>query len=577
MRRNFLSRLEDAYLFTWGYLGFHVFTMFVMRVFLNADSFFSRFDFWFGILVLEHALIFAVYFLAKKFITATPVWLVVASSLLIGAGRTWVTTSLAYAADLEPGISWPAQLITGALFELFMVAVWANVNGAFRDHQKIVRKLNEIRDNILGYRENAEEILSEEQERLVSLTRESLLPQIQLIENAIDQGNLELSSRWGVAHELKGLIYNQVRPLSESLRLSALSLVKPAPASPSHVFSVIAIPKKFRVTNSIFPVVNGLLLSLSYLASPLWVLDESWLPISAALGLVHFAILWGLKKLTANWPPISAWLGIPFLIAVPMIPTLPAYTAAVFWYPNLQQAVLYGLTLTAASVIVFVTLALLESWDYNSRAYRDLLKEENQTLQVEMTLFEQQLWAARRNWSLVVHGTVQASLTAALTRLNAPDADKKTLDLAKKDLERAIAALTKPPVADLKLSSAIKELVATWQGVCEIDIEIEAAPKKIIGADSRLSMCVNEILKESVSNAVRHGDARRVGVEVKLLDSGLIALEVANDGRPPVIDRRHGLGSSLLDELTVNWQLAYLENRDQTVLFAHLPFSGSQA
>lgn len=88
MRRNFLSRLEDAYLFTWGYLGFHVFTMFVMRVFLNADSFFSRFDFWFGILVLEHALIFAVYFLAKKFITATPVWLVVASSLLIGAGRT---------------------------------------------------------------------------------------------------------------------------------------------------------------------------------------------------------------------------------------------------------------------------------------------------------------------------------------------------------------------------------------------------------------------------------------------------------------------------------------------------------
>jgi signal transduction histidine kinase len=217
-------------------------------------------------------------------------------------------------------------------------------------------------------------------------------------------------------------------------------------------------------------------------------------------------------------------------------------------------------------VIVFVTLALLESWDYNSRAYRDLLKEENQTLQVEMTLFEQQLWAARRNWSLVVHGTVQASLTAALTRLNAPDADKKTLDFAKKDLERAIAALTNPPTTDLKISSAIKELVATWQGVCEIDIQIEAAPKKIIGADSRLSMCVNEILKEAVSNAVRHGDARRVGVEVKLLD-----------GRPPMIDRRHGLGSSLLDELTVNWQLAYLENRDQTVLFAHLPFSGSQA
>jgi two-component sensor histidine kinase len=260
-----------------------------------------------------------------------------------------------------------------------------------------------------------------------------------------------------------------------------------------------------------------------------------------------------------------------------MIPTLPAYTAAVIFYPNLKQAVLYGLTLTTASVIVFGSLALLESWDYNSKRYRELLEEENRQLLNEMTIFEQQLWAARRNWSLVIHGTVQAALTAALTRLNVADANQKTLDLAKKDLERAIAVLTNPQTTELKLSAAIKELIATWQGVCEIDFEVSPELKKIISKDVRLSMCVNEIVKEAVSNAVRHGDARNASISLNASAAGLIALQVTNDGVHPKSGNRKGLGSAMLDELTVDWQLSVDENRDQTVLLAHLPFSKPQA
>ncbi|MEN9956336.1 MAG: hypothetical protein RLY34_1143 [Actinomycetota bacterium] len=577
IKQIFWHRLKDVYLFSWGYLAFHVFVMFTMRTFLNADNFFSRFDFWLSILVLEHVLIFGIYFLAKKFIKATPVWLVIISSLVIGAVRTLITTSLAYAAGAEPGISWAAQLTTGAIFELLMVGVWANVNGAFREHQRIVRELNRTKNDILGYRENAEEILAEEQEKMQQLTRESLLPQIQLIEDAIGQGNLEMSSRWGVAHELKGLIYNQVRPLSESLRQSAKSLLKPAPAAPAHVLSVISIPRKFGVTNSIFPTITSLLMGLSFLATPLWVLDESWLPISGLLILPYYLLLFAVKKATAKLPQMRAWLGIPTLIAISMIPTLPAYTAAVIFYPDLKQAVLYGLTLTTASVIVFGSLALLESWDYNSKRYRELLEEENRQLLNEMTIFEQQLWAARRNWSLVIHGTVQAALTAALTRLNAADANQKTLDLAKKDLERAIAALTNPQTTELKLSAAIKELIATWQGVCEIDFEVSPELKKIISKDVRLSMCVNEIVKEAVSNAVRHGDARNASISLNASAAGLIALQVTNDGVHPKSGNRKGLGAAMLDELTVDWRLSVDENRDQTVLLAHLPFSKPQA
>ncbi len=575
--KDFAHRLADVHLFSWGYFGYHLFSMFMMRIFLNSEVFISHFDFWSLVMLAENALIFGVLYLAKRFINNYSFWLVVLGSLALGAVRTYVTTSMQIIAGLGAGIAWPLQLLTGALFELVMVGVWANVNGAFRDHQKVVLQLSETKNSILGYRENAVEILAEEQEKLQSLTRESLLPQIKLIEDAINEGGLAISSRWGVAHELKGLIYNQVKPLSESLRQSAKHLVRPISKSVGQLSAVVSIPSRFRVTNSIFPLVNTITMLLCFLASPLWLLDDRWVLISGLMALPYFAILYGLKKLTANWPSLSAWVAVPLLFVFSMLPVLPAYTYAVLFYPSVEQAALYGNTTAFVSMIVFISLAVLDSFDYGSRNFRLALEEENRQLGVEMTLFEQQLWAARRNWSLVIHGTVQASLTAALTRLNAPDADKKTLDLAKKDLERAIAALSNPPATELNFSSAMKELTDTWQGVCEVKYEISTELKKILARDTRLSMCVNEICKEAISNAVRHGDARRAKIDMQIDAAGLIELCVTNDGAAPSASGRKGLGSALLDELTLDWQLSVDENRDQTVLLAHLPFSGSQA
>jgi hypothetical protein len=58
---------------------------------------------------------------------------------------------------------------------------------------------------------------------------------------------------------------------------------------------------------------------------------------------------------------------------------------------------------------------------------------------------------------------------------------------------------------------------------------------------------------------------------------GVIELSVANDGFAPMTGGRKGLGSGLLDELTVGWSLGYDENNGQTILRARLPFSAAQA
>ncbi|AIC48056.1 sensor histidine kinase [Rhodoluna lacicola] len=571
------QRIAGAHLFTWGYLGYHVFAMVSMRFFLNSENIIEFLPFWTAMVVLEHLVIFTIFGLAKKFIKKYSAPLVIAGVLLIGVIRTLITTSLAIAVGADPGVAWQYQLLLGALWELSITVMWANLNGAFRDHSQLVRKLRATQDSIMGYRENAEIILAEEQEKLLKLTRNTLLPQIQTIEETINAGNLEMSTRWGIAHELKGIIYNQVRPLSESLRSTARALTAPAKRTPSHFLYVITIPKSFRIVNSIFPTATYAAMSLSFLASPFWLLDMSWVLPSLLLSLSYLAIILAFNRFFKNTPEQSAWIGVPVLVIMAVLAVIPTYLVAVLFYPDTQQAAIYGSTLVYTSLMVVGILALLDSFDFEARRYRDLLQEHNEELALEVTLFEQQLWVARRNWSLVIHGTVQASLTAALTRLNAPDADKKTLDLAKKDLDRAIMALSTPPNTEIKFASAIKEIIATWQGVCDVDLDVQPEVKKLVSKDPRLSMCVNEIVKEAVSNAVRHGDARTAQVSIKLAADGLIDLTVKNDGQAPRIGVRHGLGGALLDELTVDWSLDFDSATDQTILSARLPFSTAQA
>ena len=287
--------------------------------------------------------------------------------------------------------------------------------------------------------------------------------------------------------------------------------------------------------------------------------------------------MWGFKKLLGNVQALPAWLAILALVVVAVLAVLPAYTAAIIFYPDTHQAAVYGSALVFVSIVVVGVLALLDSFDYEARMYREQLVQQNEQLTLETALFEQQLWVARRNWSLVIHGTVQASLTAALTRLNAPDVDKKTLALAKQDLDRAIVALSSTPTTEVNFAPAIKEIVSTWQGVCDIALDIPTEIKKIVAKDPRLSMCVNEIVKEAISNAVRHGDAKSAKVSLGPADAGVLNITVSNDGHAPRIGTRKGLGGALLDELTVDWSLDFDSETGQTILTARLPFLKSQA
>lgn len=104
-----------------------------------------------------------------------------------------------------------------------------------------------------------------------------------------------------------------------------------------------------------------------------------------------------------------------------------------------------------------------------------------------------------------------------------------SLDLGDGDLRVALAAFRE------RLEPQVRRL-----GI-ELSWSTEKLPE-VSGVTPRNALAVLRILQEAVTNAVKHGPARRIGVEGTTMAGGAAAIHVVNDGTAPV---RPGKGNGM--------------------------------
>jgi signal transduction histidine kinase len=120
------------------------------------------------------------------------------------------------------------------------------------------------------------------------------------------------------------------------------------------------------------------------------------------------------------------------------------------------------------------------------------------------------------------------------------------------DVERASYAIANFGATEISLEKSLNEIADLWHGVCEVEFQYSNALMESVSKDSITAHCINEIVKECVSNAIRHGNAKRVSVEISDPKDGSLVIAVTNDGDADVSTQR-GVGSQMLDEITMNW------------------------
>ncbi len=202
----------------------------------------------------------------------------------------------------------------------------------------------------------------------------------------------------------------------------------------------------------------------------------------------------------------------------------------------------------------------------------------------------------RREVAEILHGRVQAALLVAedrvrscrelLTTGNPQVADElaTVLHLLEEVRERQIRPLSHrlhPTLLQLGLRAALLGLVRFWQPTVEVILRVEP---DIAAVDDPLKnqippavrMAGYRLAEEATNNAVRHGNASQVTIELCRAGDGL-GMSVSDNGRG--LDRAwipgYGLTAlqSRLQALGGTWILQRDQARELTVLEAHIPYS----
>lgn len=514
------------------------------------------------------AIIFKALFLDRLLKNRSLGWLNLLVAGLIGAAKNLLVGFLSFELGLIEDALWayrpPAGFIAGLIVFLFFSLSF----GAQLEHRMIIGELNRVQNWLIGLRKDSAQKLAEARELLATQTRESLLPKLQSIKLLLDATGAGSDT---IEH-LRKVINKDVRPLSEELNERALALQLTPAAQASRPRKVKFFQAKVSLRGLIKPwpiivilPVANLFAGYLFLGAP-----ECWDVFYFTL--VGLAIIVLFKLLTPKSVRISRGLAAFVLTLLALVSAFPAVFAG--WQHTTDTAVMLticGLFLT--SVGFLLGFAWPASLDEDRIEARTRLEHVNQDLKYELSLFDQQLWLARREWQFIVHGTVQAALTAALTRLQSPDCNETTLSLVSQDLQRAEQALISPPARKIDLPGSLAELQTTWRGICDIRLNItERATRALLG-NNNACICVNEIVKEAVSNAVRHGQAKTVTVEIDRESDLSLAIKVSNDGLPIKTRPAAGVGSKLIKELTTTWTLGSSKASGLTVLAASLPLA----
>jgi two-component sensor histidine kinase/phage FluMu protein gp41 len=497
-------------------------------------------------------------------------WLNLGVAGLLGLVKNVTVAPIAISLGLLPDPLWSFRFFGGFTLGVGIFVFAGLALGARTEHTAVMAQLTQVQQALLALRTSSRVRLNEANAALASGTRDLLLPKLEQLQDLV-RG----VSGAGAVENLRKLIQEDVRPLSETLNSQASAMAE-------EPVSLSKIPKRYNlflpqvelrglirpnaaaVSNS----VGGLLLAYAIMGAPRC-------NSVFYLSFVSWGLAWGAKLLIPVGLKVSRRRAVWSLFAIGTMMFAPMYLIALTEVETPTEPWLL-LVLWPSALVSLMSFAFSESLDRDRVAVRGVLEAENQALAHDQALFEQQLWLGRRAWQFVVHGTVQSALTAALTRLqSSPEPEQYVLNRVVDDIDRARNALTASPARKIDLADSFNQMQATWRGICDINISITDRAGRSLQKNNDACMCVNEIVKEAVSNAVRHGDAKKVWVDIDRIDDFDLALTVSNDGVPLSAQTRLGVGSRLIEELTTDWSLESSKASGLTVFKANLPLQRS--
>lgn len=477
-----------------------------------------------------------------------------AVAIVLGALHNLLIAQLAIGFGLEQQLRPIFRIIGGALTLVPLIWVTTGVLAARINHQIRLSQLVATRQKLDNYRRNLRPKLAQEAQKLAGQARSLIVPQLEQIRQQLTGA----AGYQTALDALETLVIRDLRPMNADLASREQLLQSRLQDPPLEATPIAKLPKYVALSSAVNPLVMALWgvaqqsLSLYFFVG--WV-SLLW---GLATGAVNWVILALVKRLIPKSVVISTTIAMALSALLGLVAALPTAFADALAMGSFARSLpvvvpAFAVAMVLAGYICYVVAATNDQ----KRIELDL-DNKNKELEQQISLFDQKIWIARRRWLAVLHGTVQSSITAAITRIKAMPAQDMSNRLAiLQDLERATLALETPEIQSLNLVAAFRDLQQTWAGICQIEALPDSDAQDLVLTNEDAKTCVNELIKEAVGNAIRHGRASKVSIQLQIARPQVLRLTVENNGAAPSANSVPGVGSQLFDDLSIEWSRVY--------------------
>lgn len=447
-----------------------------------------------------------------------------------------------------------AALVTfGQLvFFTLVLSTWRELRDASLSLAKARKLLNFMQTNLTKE-------LQKQKDKLLESVMATLVPQLEGIlggvKNSADRKTLSL--------QLRDSIDQVVRPLSHQIADLSLTDTHSEPAGLTSLrreISRVPIRDRFKEKIQISSAFNLLLFTA---ASLVFVLPGFAVLFGFTSGLlpalISLAIVIGvnvISKLFFTRVKLAAFWFVPISVAV------GSASAWVFTWMNtisgqVADADFVNFNALNVSIIqIFSTLVAVQqeiSWHHLEAA-----KIENQNLEAYVSRLRQEVWLSRQRLAKAVHGKTQSKLQAAALRLQISKFDSTTIEEIAQSVSTSLTELKDFSKSSFSLNESLEELRLLWKGVCEISLDVAPRLLDRIEASASTAGCLDELIREGVTNAIKHAAADEVDIRIFQNGENQLQVEIRNSlaiGANHLPKLSPGYGSHIFDEVSLEWSL----------------------
>jgi len=358
-------------------------------------------------------------------------------------------------------------------------------------------------------------------------------------------------ARESIATALQSLASDVIRPLSHTLASSTTPTHTGRFPLARHTVSV-GVPT-FR--EQVNPAFVGLGV---FLGSGTVLLDILPLANAAAAasvsGLVVFTVARILVGLVGDrkWPPlvVTATNGVVMALA---------------WTPAhlFNQSILFpdGVVFDAwvTSFVALPLLGLLYQLiilgSYSGRNQLARLNNTRRNMAFQLSEARRRAWLRQRHLTHTLHSSVQSRVLAESRLVSSGSGSLNSSEQQRSlgTLGMVLDTIDNDPSATIDALGGITDMIAFWEGMCEISLTAE--PELLATIDTEAAESVLIVTSEMISNAIRHGTATSMSIAIHRDSLDAIRIVSSNNGRGLDTAHQPGLGMSLYDELAAEWQI----------------------